>query len=195
MSDIREPINVSDMFADASDLINEPDVCTICRSEMREVSNVHTLPECGHTFHTDCLIPWLRRSSNCPNCRGYDDGRIGEQYMVDLSKYRFNMNFSRRKNAPKQLKSLVSKLRKRREKKKAISLAKKEWLASSEGLEYKRLCKKFNKIYHRYRRWRYFSEERVIKAQIANYPINPVFVRVKIRHRPRPRLERDPAEP
>jgi len=24
---------------------------------------------CGHAFHERCLVPWLRVSKDCPNCR------------------------------------------------------------------------------------------------------------------------------
>ncbi|KAI9626467.1 hypothetical protein KEM48_010290 [Puccinia striiformis f. sp. tritici PST-130] len=42
--------------------------CSICLDEYVEVSEAVLIP-CGHGFHKDCLIPWLRRKPSCPDCR------------------------------------------------------------------------------------------------------------------------------
>lgn len=39
--------------------------CSIC---LQECEGVTSLP-CGHTFHAECLVPWLWKSTSCPNCR------------------------------------------------------------------------------------------------------------------------------
>ena len=32
-------------------------------------TNTHKLEECGHKFHTTCIINWFRQGNqNCPNC-------------------------------------------------------------------------------------------------------------------------------
>lgn len=43
--------------------------CTVCLSAIEEGDSVIQLPPCGHTFHSSCATPWLRRSATCPNCR------------------------------------------------------------------------------------------------------------------------------
>ena len=40
--------------------------CSICGEAQTTLSR--ELP-CGHTFHHDCLFPWLQIQRNCPNCR------------------------------------------------------------------------------------------------------------------------------
>ena len=45
------------------------ETCTICCSEMTEGDKIYKL-HCGHTFHQACIDPWLKKSSECPNCRG-----------------------------------------------------------------------------------------------------------------------------
>ena len=43
--------------------------CTICQEDI--CSSVVTL-SCGHSFHPDCIVEWLRKPhsmASCPNCR------------------------------------------------------------------------------------------------------------------------------
>ena len=40
--------------------------CSICHEDG---SGFSSLSPCLHTFHTDCIVPWLLRESNCPFCR------------------------------------------------------------------------------------------------------------------------------
>jgi hypothetical protein len=41
--------------------------CTVCLSIVRVNTGVQTT--CGHGFHLDCLLSWVHRTPNCPNCR------------------------------------------------------------------------------------------------------------------------------
>jgi hypothetical protein len=46
--------------------------CVICQEAFAgDQQPCHTLEECGHKFHTACLIAWFRRGNNgsCPLCR------------------------------------------------------------------------------------------------------------------------------
>jgi len=44
------------------------DVCSICQENMTE-ENYYAIPECGHIFHTNCIITWFRSlRPNCPLC-------------------------------------------------------------------------------------------------------------------------------
>lgn len=42
--------------------------CTICLSDFKQDDSVKCMPGCGHTFHSDCLAPWLQKRFRCPNC-------------------------------------------------------------------------------------------------------------------------------
>ena len=46
---------------------DEDAACVICTDPLTE-GRVIALP-CGHIFHKECALPWLRQESNCPNCR------------------------------------------------------------------------------------------------------------------------------
>lgn len=38
-------------------------------TDFEQGDEVMKLP-CGHLFNTECIIPWLKNSAVCPNCRG-----------------------------------------------------------------------------------------------------------------------------
>lgn len=40
--------------------------CVICRDML---VGAHTLVPCGHVFCGHCLMGWLPKNANCPNCR------------------------------------------------------------------------------------------------------------------------------
>lgn len=42
--------------------------CPICTDDFEPDVKACRLP-CGHSFHTDCIFPWLRRTCTCPLCR------------------------------------------------------------------------------------------------------------------------------
>jgi hypothetical protein len=47
------------------------DPCAVCLEEMTEDQKnmCHKIKECGHSFHTECIIQSLRFDSRCPVCR------------------------------------------------------------------------------------------------------------------------------
>lgn len=43
--------------------------CAICKETMHKSEmKVKKLP-CGHNFHGECILPWLRQNNTCPVCR------------------------------------------------------------------------------------------------------------------------------
>ena len=58
--------------------------CMICREEL-QCEPCYTLPECNHTYHTNCLISWFRNGdSRCPYC-----GNNGINHKKDSNNYGF----------------------------------------------------------------------------------------------------------
>lgn len=43
-------------------------MCTVCHDDF-ESGQVATSMPCSHTFHKDCLTPWLAQNNSCPVCR------------------------------------------------------------------------------------------------------------------------------
>ncbi|MQL88208.1 hypothetical protein Taro_020760 [Colocasia esculenta] len=44
------------------------DRCIVCYEEFTPPQEVKRMP-CGHLFHGDCIVQWLRRNHRCPLCR------------------------------------------------------------------------------------------------------------------------------
>lgn len=44
--------------------------CAVCQSDFEGMDRVRLLP-CKHTFHCECIDPWLAKSTCCPTCRGH----------------------------------------------------------------------------------------------------------------------------
>ncbi|KAK1309960.1 hypothetical protein QJS10_CPA08g00306 [Acorus calamus] len=44
------------------------DVCAVCLDGFGAEQDVTRLP-CSHRYHSDCLMPWLTKHSDCPCCR------------------------------------------------------------------------------------------------------------------------------
>ncbi|CAM8948716.1 unnamed protein product [Rhodiola kirilowii] len=43
--------------------------CTICLQQMKVGECARYLPNCGHTYHVDCIDVWLTLKGSCPICR------------------------------------------------------------------------------------------------------------------------------
>ncbi|OWM70282.1 hypothetical protein CDL15_Pgr026132 [Punica granatum] len=43
--------------------------CTVCLAEYHHEDMLRILPNCGHSFHANCIDIWLQQHSTCPVCR------------------------------------------------------------------------------------------------------------------------------
>ena len=52
-------------------ILDNTNICSICITEINNTNstNIFTTP-CNHSFHINCLFPWVCRNNySCPNCR------------------------------------------------------------------------------------------------------------------------------
>ena len=47
--------------------MNENKFCVICQESID--NNCVDLPGCNHSFHSNCIVPWLQKNNECPVCR------------------------------------------------------------------------------------------------------------------------------
>lgn len=102
--------------------------CSICLQECDEPTD---LP-CGHTFHAQCLVPWLWKQGSCPNCRFSERQQVEneETSMTDIRtviqelrnqraeqnrKFASNVRIGKKNDAPKNLQRKVKAYEKCRE--------------------------------------------------------------------------------
>ena len=108
----------------------EQDVCSICLDKL-DIEQNYKLPECGHTYHTNCIMQWVRAGHpKCPYCgnTGLNNDDNIDYYCFNKDQYIILRRFSRRKDAPLQLKKQVEQLRKLEEKQKIVNKNYKELL-------------------------------------------------------------------
>lgn len=48
--------------------VMEEETCVICQEDLPLGSKAKSMP-CGHKFHDDCLLEWVKKSNSCPTCR------------------------------------------------------------------------------------------------------------------------------
>jgi len=48
---------------------NDANECVVCTDAFEIGNTVMTLPNCGHVFHEQCALAWLRSHNTCPYCR------------------------------------------------------------------------------------------------------------------------------
>ena len=50
-------------------MLNEcGEACTVCQDVLEQGAVTLSMP-CGHSFHKECLMPWLQEHNTCPICR------------------------------------------------------------------------------------------------------------------------------
>ena len=152
--------------------INYDNLCPICRVEDMDENNSYIINECNHKFHTECLIQWFRTDhSNCPMCNGFQEPEK-IPYIVKPSMFKLIVDFSRRKKAPKQLKKMIEKYKKSKDK--SVLSARK---FSQFKRENKKILSQFKKL--RQEKWMYFRKSMKIKREISSIPIEPLRINLK----------------
>ena len=67
--DNGDPPRTAGLCQQLLDKFHHHDTCSICLDEYEIGEQIRVLP-CEHTFHSDCIFPWLtERSPTCPLCK------------------------------------------------------------------------------------------------------------------------------
>ncbi|MBT97150.1 MAG: hypothetical protein CL902_00785 [Dehalococcoidia bacterium] len=82
--------------------------CAICHEAQDDRTS--TALECGHRFHTPCIMTWFRSgNSTCPLCRSEPETHIS--FLDTRARYTILRRMSRNRSAPPALRSAVARLR------------------------------------------------------------------------------------
>ena len=89
-------------------------LCAICADDECD-HQWHTL-ECGHSFHTPCILKWFREAGTCPLCRDQTDTIMDELDVRDRADMMMNMVREQKRPVPRDVRSLTTKVAKSEEK-------------------------------------------------------------------------------
>lgn len=68
--------------------VPEITVCQICNDESLDCDFT---TRCGHEFHQNCLLTWMKTKRACPECEGYITlSRTGEKLMRNMNELGYN---------------------------------------------------------------------------------------------------------
>jgi len=133
------------------------DICAICHDSLGNES-LYELPECGHKFHTNCIMTWFRaKHDTCPLCnnRGVNSNSSIGQYGPPSYLERENLlklypkicQKSRKKNASKELKKDVEQVKKYQKKFEDFKKKRREWIKSNpENMSVSKIVSQYNKF-------------------------------------------------
>lgn len=197
-NDNIEPVdmlNVIQTLNNISEENNDQEICTICQDILDNGEQVHFLPECNHGYHTNCVLTWFRcGNNNCPCCgdRGINNKEVKtDQRSGTTAQWAWGFNnrkrqnphylklraFASRKDAPKQLKDIVDKLKASEQELIELIRVFKEGAIGREDIAFKEV----NKIvtdFHKKRRQKQAKTNRYVCA-IIDYPIVPLIIPIR----------------
>jgi len=113
------------------------DICAICHEDLSD--NLYQLPECSHTYHTNCIMHWFRtKHTTCPLCQNQGINYTQAYYEVNNSQhygeralwkeyYKQAASHARKKDADKEIARKVKAIKKTMEKDKEARKMFKNW--------------------------------------------------------------------
>ena len=161
------------------------DICAICHEDL--LLNLYHLPECTHVYHTNCIMHWFRAGHNtCPLCKHHGINATSDlqwgQREAAFENYKKLRRKSLRKDAPKELKKAIAKIKhieqKHKKLKEKFKKFKKEIPPAGKTRE--ELDKEWNKISVKCRSWRLHRELRGAKMRLGMQHIIPLIIATKV---------------
>lgn len=140
--------------------------CIICLNDINDC-NKHKL-DCGHLFHTECIVNWFRTNNSngrCPLCNDNTHSNVNflpwytREYVHERCKVL--RNYNRRKIAPTNLNKMFDKLKILEEKQKVMDIEFKEFRKENKDI-YKKT------IYLRNKCWKNTQLIRSQKCKIVS---------------------------
>lgn len=166
---------------------NQDLVCSICYDHGNEEEHTSTL-ECNHTFHSKCIISWLRQgNTSCPLCRQLEETThlYPAHYFGCTNKHkcfmsnenwrrcRFKMmqSFAKSKKCPSELKTAFTKYKMALEKFKSFQRQRNIYGKSQEYKTY--LAMRKSLLAKRKQYWKYQGQVNLAYERICTMSIEP----------------------
>jgi hypothetical protein len=163
------------------------DLCPICLDPLLNINNdvktTYNLPECNHSYHTECIMHWFRGGNRkCPCCSDagtslveqcVDDDAGCVWYETLMTKFKHVKQISKDKNTPEFIIAKLEKLKKLESKNDDIRIELKS-LNNSNGV-FKEIQKNKLKLEKKisYNTRVLFQMKKEI---VLLYPIKPIIV-------------------
>ena len=190
-----DPLNVMD---ELNNLVQENDyqeICVICQDVLDNgEEQIYRLPECGHGYHTNCIMTGVRTGNNkCPHCgntgsnpnhlklssngrRIYPTRYWSVKKKSDV-RYKLLRNVYKRNDCPKELKTYFTRYDNLVNELKELDKLKKEGAAARDELPYKEAYKVITKM--RDNIWNTKRKINTAFNNILEYPIVPLIIPTK----------------
>ena len=149
--------------------MNNDDICSICYDSLETGTSEI---ECGHKYHTNCIIKWFRTGNQkCPLCNDNTIDTSNMGYFTKITTIKEIKKLGRRKSCPVNLKKILNKIKeitnKQKIKKQEITAFKKQY---REQLKY------FNKIKNQ--NWKLNRTIRELESKlISQIILNPIYIK------------------
>ena len=144
-------------------------ICSICYEPLNELdSNL----ECGHRYHSNCIIKWFRSGKqNCPLCNDTNIDTSNILWGTKIETISQIKKLGRKKNCPLNIKKTLDDIKKTDINLKAVSKEQNEFKK-----EHKDLIKKYKSF--TLRKWKYRRKIRDYEYKLlAMITLNPIYIK------------------
>ena len=165
---MNTPIPLYNQTNNIGDQLNNDEICAICLENIN-IAPIHTINECNHSFHSNCLIESLRINNQCPLCRSISTSSNKNYHRrPDSVILRHILSFSKSKNNKcKKLKSIVKTYEKYRDNFKKSNTEYIEIMKNNKDI-----LKKIRNL--RSKKWKNYRKLRNIRSDLLCIPILPI---------------------